>query len=127
MFNDNINDIKGKEIGLILQENLDVATTLTGLSLDALEIKILISKLKSINKPLDDTELKKIIIENIKKWNNEFTALELSPTPEFRASEIIIYLYITLCSIIFATSPKKCWSLLVCIRKARNEQNEERV
>ncbi len=80
---ENINTIKGNKIGKILQEILDVAFENEGISLKILDLKLLVSKLKSIDAPLQD-DLKASVIENIKVLNEQLSNLKLSQIPEFR-------------------------------------------
>ncbi len=84
---ENINSFKGKKISAILQNVLDIAFKMEGISLNILDIKLLISKLKSINTPLSD-DLKKGVIEEIETLNKKFSKLELIPTPEFKPPSI---------------------------------------
>jgi hypothetical protein len=78
---ENINEIKGKKISKILQETLDFAFKKKGISLNLLEIKVLISKLKAINKPLDK-DMKIHVVEKIQEFNKQFTSLELIIPPK---------------------------------------------
>ncbi len=92
MFNqiiENINSIKGKKISEILKNILDIAFKMEGISLNILDIKLLISKLKSIKTPLSD-DLKEGVIEKIEALNKVFSKLELVPTPEFEPPPIKI-------------------------------------
>ncbi|MFX1277302.1 MAG: hypothetical protein ACFFBP_07990 [Promethearchaeota archaeon] len=82
--NENINKIAGIEISQKLKENLDIATNIKGISLNVLELKLLISNLKKINSILTDKDLKQSIIDKIQLWNEEFTTLPLGTTPEFK-------------------------------------------
>ncbi|MBN1802799.1 MAG: hypothetical protein JW891_14920 [Candidatus Lokiarchaeota archaeon] len=74
---ENIHNFKGKKLGKLLQTNLDILSKIKGISLKLLELKLLISKLKIINVPLDE-EFKNNLLEKIQIWNNEFTGLPLS-------------------------------------------------
>ena len=80
----NINDIKGKKISKTLQEILDIAFEMEGISLDVLELNLLISKLKNVNAPLDN-DWKKYVIQKIDEFNQKFSNLILAIPPEFRA------------------------------------------
>ncbi len=88
---ENINEIKGKKISKTLQEILDIAFEMEGISLDVLELKLLISKLKNVITPIDN-DWKKHVIEKIEEFNQRFSNLELATPPEFKApaSEVII-------------------------------------
>ncbi len=83
----NINDIKGKKISKLLQEVLDIAFQMEGISLDVLELKILISKLKNVNAPLNN-DWKQHVVEKIDDFNQKFSKLILAIPPEFRESAI---------------------------------------
>ncbi len=80
---ENINDIQGKNIAEIMQDVLDLVFKMEGISLNVVEIKLLVSKLKKIDSPLDKDK-KKEVIQKIRVWNDQFTKLQLRPTPEFR-------------------------------------------
>ncbi|MFX1393575.1 MAG: hypothetical protein ACFFAH_08370 [Promethearchaeota archaeon] len=79
----NINILKGRKISKILQEVLDVGLKIEGMSLNILEIKLLISKLKAINQPLDK-DMKKIIIAKITELNEKFSNLHLVISPDLK-------------------------------------------
>jgi len=83
----NINDIKGRKISKILQEVIDIAFEMKGISLDVLELKLLTSKLKNVNTPLDN-DWKQHVIERIDEFNQKFSNLILAIPPEFRAPAI---------------------------------------
>ncbi|MFX1337228.1 MAG: hypothetical protein ACFFDK_01320 [Promethearchaeota archaeon] len=83
----NINEIKGKKISKILQEILEIAFEKQGISLDVVELKLLISKLKNVNAPLDN-DWKSHVIEKINEFNQKFSNLLLAIPPEFRAPAI---------------------------------------
>ena len=85
-FNDiieNINEYTGKKISEKLKRLLDVSFKEDGLSLDILELKLLIGKLEKIYQPLDD-HLKDYLITELNKLNKLFSTLELNYPPEFR-------------------------------------------
>jgi len=67
---ENINTLKGNEISAILKEISDIIVNIEGISLDLLEIKLLTSKLKQIDKLLENS-FKTQVIEKIKKLNEE--------------------------------------------------------
>ncbi|HEY0089958.1 MAG TPA: hypothetical protein VGB37_14000, partial [Candidatus Lokiarchaeia archaeon] len=67
---ENINTLKGNEISTILKEISDIIVNIEGISLDLLEIKLLTSKLKQIDKLLENS-FKTQVIEKIKKLNEE--------------------------------------------------------
>jgi hypothetical protein len=76
-----INEYEGRKIGDLLQNVLDIAFKQKGISLDILEIKILVTKLKKINSPLD-TRMKKQVTDSIEELNEKFSGLELIEAPE---------------------------------------------
>ncbi|MFX1259347.1 MAG: hypothetical protein ACFFAN_15945 [Promethearchaeota archaeon] len=80
---ENINDIKGKQISKTFKQILDFVIKMDGISLNVLDIKLLISKLKSIEDPLND-DMKQAVIEKIREFNKNFSNLELIPVPEFK-------------------------------------------
>ena len=80
---ENINEIKGKKISSTLQKILDIIFKMKGISLDVLELKLLISKLQNVNRSLD-TDWKIYVIEKIKEFNKKFSTLELITPPEFK-------------------------------------------
>lgn len=80
---ENINDYFGSKIGKRLKRLLDVAFEKDGISLDILELKLLIGKLEKLYHPLDD-EMKEYIINELNKLNKKFSTLELVYPPEFR-------------------------------------------
>ncbi len=82
----NINNINGNEIGKILQDTLDIAVDIEGMSLGVLDMKLLISRLKPINAPIDKG-MQNSVIEKIKNLNKEFSKFELSTTPELKQAE----------------------------------------
>ena len=82
----NINNIKGNEIGKILQESLDIAVDIEGMSLNVLDMKLLISKLKTINTPIDKS-MKGSVIEKIETLNKDVSKFELSTAPELKQPE----------------------------------------
>ncbi len=86
-FNDiieNINDYTGKKISKRLKRLLDVAFKEDGISLDILELKLLIGKLEKVYQPLDD-QLKEYLISELNKLNKKFSTLDLIYPPEFRS------------------------------------------
>ncbi len=83
-FNDiltHINDYEGRKIGDLLQCVLDVAFKTKGISLDILEIKLLVSRLKKIVTPLDNN-MKKEVSESIEELNEKLSGLQLIEAPE---------------------------------------------
>ncbi|MFX1378282.1 MAG: hypothetical protein ACFFA4_04240 [Promethearchaeota archaeon] len=78
-----INDFSGRKIGKKLKNLLDVAFEKDGISLDILELKLLIGKLEKSYLPLDN-EMKEYIINALNKLNNKFSSLELNYPPDFR-------------------------------------------
>ena len=76
----NINNLIGSEISDVLQDTLNLTLKMKGISLNILDIKLLISKIKSIDTPLDE-ELKQSIIDRIKLWNKDFS-IALAEVPE---------------------------------------------
>ncbi len=86
--NENIDFLEGEKISHLLQENLDIATNLKGISLNVLELKLLISKLKAIKSQISDNDFKQNIIEKIHKWNEVFTSLPLRSTPDLKRFEL---------------------------------------
>ena len=80
---ENINDYSGKKIGKRLKRLLDVAFKKDGISLDILELKLLIGKLEKSYHPLND-EMKEYVINELNKLNKKFSILELIYPPEFR-------------------------------------------
>jgi hypothetical protein len=87
---ENINEVKGRKISKILQDILDVAFEMEGISLDVLELKLLIGKLRNVNVPLNN-EWKKQVINKIEEFNRKFSTLELNSPPEFKVydSEVL--------------------------------------
>jgi len=80
---ENINDYTGKKISKRLKRLLDVTFEKNGISLDILELKLLVSKLEKWYQPLDD-EMKEYIVNEFNKLNKKFSPLELIYPPEFR-------------------------------------------
>ncbi len=80
---ENINDFNGKKIAKRLKNLLDVAFERDGISLDILELKLLIGKLKKLYQPLDN-EMKEYVINELNTLNKKFSTLELIYPPEFR-------------------------------------------
>ncbi|MFX0144170.1 MAG: hypothetical protein ACFE9C_08835 [Candidatus Hodarchaeota archaeon] len=80
---DNINDYMGKKIAKKLKFLLDVAFEKDGISLDILELKLLIGKLEKLYQPLDN-EMKEYVINELNSLNKKFSHLELIYPPEFR-------------------------------------------
>ncbi|TFG04480.1 MAG: hypothetical protein EU539_10740 [Promethearchaeota archaeon] len=87
---ENINTIKGRKISKILQEILDVAYEMDGMSLDLLEIKVLISKLKNVNDILD-LEAKQEVVSKIFELNEKVSKMELKIPPELTIPTIEKY------------------------------------
>jgi hypothetical protein len=79
-----INDVIGNEISELLQDTLNLTLRMKGISLNILDIKLLISKTKKMSTPIDD-ELKQSIIERIKTWNKDFS-IALVEVPELLES-----------------------------------------
>ncbi|NVM37719.1 MAG: hypothetical protein HWN81_19150 [Candidatus Lokiarchaeota archaeon] len=82
---ENINDYPGRKISKRLKRLIDVAFEKDGISLDILELKLLVGKLEKSYLPLDD-EMKEYIINELNKLNKKFSTLELIYPPEFRPS-----------------------------------------
>ncbi|MFX1417568.1 MAG: hypothetical protein ACFE9N_01475 [Promethearchaeota archaeon] len=80
---ENINDYSGKKIAKRLKNLLDVVFEKDGISLDILELKLLIGKLERLYQPLND-EMKDYIINELNKLNKKFSSIELVYPPEFR-------------------------------------------
>ncbi len=81
---ENINEYSGKKIGKKLKNLLDVAFEKDGISLDILELKLLIGKIEKIYQPLND-EMKEYVINGLNKLNKKFSSLELIYPPEFES------------------------------------------
>ncbi len=77
----NINDYKGKKIGKMLQNILDSCFKKSTLSLNVVEMKLLISKLKAVNELLS-ADMKKIVTDKIKILNKEASRKEIIAVPE---------------------------------------------
>ncbi|MFX1596129.1 MAG: hypothetical protein ACFFBK_08695, partial [Promethearchaeota archaeon] len=73
---ENVNDYTGRKIAKRLKRLLDVVFEQDGISLNILELKLLISKLEKVYLPLDN-QMKDYLIKEINKLNNEFSGLEL--------------------------------------------------
>ncbi|MHA2266688.1 MAG: hypothetical protein ACXAB8_02740 [Promethearchaeota archaeon] len=85
-FNDiieNINDYPGRKIGKKLKKLLDVAFEKDGISLNILELKLLIGKIEKIYSPLPD-EMKEYVTEELNRLNAELSLIELMSPPDFR-------------------------------------------
>ncbi len=80
---ENVNDYTGRKIAKRLKRLLDVVFEQDGISLNILELKLLISKLEKVYLPLDN-EMKDYLIKELNKLNREFSGLELIFPPEFR-------------------------------------------
>ncbi len=80
---ENINDLKGKKIGKLLANILDIAFKQEGISLNIIEIKLLINQLNKINIPLDDDK-KKLVLNKIGELNSQFSSMGLVESPELR-------------------------------------------
>ena len=80
---ENINDFTGRKIGKRLKNLLDVVFEKDGISLNILELKLLIGKLEKMYHPLEN-EMKQYVIDELNKLNKEFSTLELIFPPEFR-------------------------------------------
>ena len=79
---ENINDYTGKKIGKKLKSSLDVVFEKDGISLDILELKLLIGKLEKLYHPLDN-EMKEYVINELNTLNKKFSPFELTYPPEF--------------------------------------------
>ncbi len=77
----NINNYKGKKIGKMLQNILDNCFKKSGLSLNVVELKLLISKLKVINEPLN-ANMKKVLVDKMQALNKEASRKDLITVPE---------------------------------------------
>ncbi len=77
----NINLYTGLKMGELLESMLDIAFKKTGISLNVLELKLLVSKLKGISTSLDN-DFKTEVIENIYTLNSQLTTLPLKAPPE---------------------------------------------
>jgi len=78
----NINELTGSEVSELMQDTLNLTLRMKGISLDILDIKLLISKTKTINTLLEEN-LKKSIIDRIKLWNKDFS-ISLVEVPEMK-------------------------------------------
>jgi hypothetical protein len=83
---ENINTYTGKQLGNLLKSTLDVAFKKEGMSLDLLEVKVLISKLQAKTELLSDG-MKEELAEKIEILNNKFPALQLQTIPHFEIPE----------------------------------------
>ncbi len=81
---ENINAYIGKKIAKKLKSLLDVLFEKDGISLDILELKLLIGKLEQLHQPLDN-EMKEYVINVLNTLNKKFSSLELIYPPEFRS------------------------------------------
>ncbi|MFX1522295.1 MAG: hypothetical protein ACFFCC_02200 [Promethearchaeota archaeon] len=80
---ENINEYSGRKIAKRLKKLLDVAFENNGISLNLLELKLLIGKIEKLFTPLSD-ELKEYVINELNRLNSEFSSTELIYPPEFR-------------------------------------------
>ncbi|UCC19317.1 MAG: hypothetical protein JSV62_14625 [Promethearchaeota archaeon] len=80
---ENINDYPGRKIAKRLKSLLDAVFEKDGISLDILELKLLMGKLKRLYQPLND-DMKDYVINELNKLNKKFSELELIYPPEFR-------------------------------------------
>ena len=80
---ENINDFPGRKIGKRLKKLLDVAFEKDGISLNILELKLLIGKIENLYTPLPD-EMKEYVIGELNRLNTELSSIELVYPPEFR-------------------------------------------
>ncbi len=80
---ENINDFTGNQISKKLKSVIDVVFEKDGISLDILELKLLVGKLEKLYQPLDN-EMKEYIINELNKLNTKFSSIELIYPPEFR-------------------------------------------
>ncbi|MFW9989679.1 MAG: hypothetical protein ACFFC3_13570 [Candidatus Odinarchaeota archaeon] len=79
---DNINDYSGRKISKRLKRLIDVAFEQDGISLDILELKLLVGKLEKNYNQLND-EMKEYVVNELNKLNKKFSTLELVHPPEF--------------------------------------------
>jgi len=79
---ENINDYPGRKIGKRLKNLLDVAFEKDGISINILELKLLIGKVENIYTPLVD-EMKEHVIGELNRLNTELSTIELMDPPEF--------------------------------------------
>ncbi|MFX0007265.1 MAG: hypothetical protein ACFFAV_11135, partial [Candidatus Hermodarchaeota archaeon] len=79
---ENINNFTGNKISKKLKSLLDVVFEKDGISLDILELKLLVGKLEKSYQPLDN-EMKEYVINELNKLNAKFSSLELIYPPEF--------------------------------------------
>jgi len=82
---ENINTIKGKKIGSILQNILKVEFKAEKMDLDLLALKLLTGKLIKINEPINDN-MKRNVLEKINLVNKQFSKLDLKVAPILAAS-----------------------------------------
>ncbi len=80
---ENINDYPGRKIGKRLKKLLDVAFAKDGISLNILELKLLIGKIENLYTPLPD-DMKEYVIGELNRLNVELSTIELVDSPEFR-------------------------------------------
>ena len=88
---ENINTIKGKKIGTILQKILEVEFKQEKMDLNLLDLKLLAGKLIKINRPTSN-EMKNDVLEKIETVNKQFSKLDLkfAPLLEAPSKEVII-------------------------------------
>ncbi len=79
---ENINDYSGRKISKRLKRLIDVAFEQDGISLDILELKLLVGKLEKNYNLLND-EMKEYVVNELNKLNKKFSTLELIYPPEF--------------------------------------------
>jgi predicted transcriptional regulator len=80
---ENINDYPGRKIGKRLKNLLNVAFEKDGISLNILELKLLIGKVENLYTPLSD-EMKEYVIDELNRLNTDLSSVELVYPPEFR-------------------------------------------
>ncbi|MFW9881429.1 MAG: hypothetical protein ACFFG0_50840, partial [Candidatus Thorarchaeota archaeon] len=80
---ENINDYSGRKIIKRLKHLLDVIFGKDGISLDILELKLLIGRLERLYQPLND-DMKDYVINMLTKLNKKFSSMKLIHPPEFR-------------------------------------------
>ncbi|MFW9970670.1 MAG: hypothetical protein ACFFDF_10755, partial [Candidatus Odinarchaeota archaeon] len=80
---ENINDYSGKKIARKLETLLDIVFEKDGISLDILELKLLVGKLEKIHINLDN-EMKQHVVTELNSLNKKFSSIELISPPEFR-------------------------------------------
>jgi len=80
---ENINDYSGKKIAEKLNNLLHVTFEKEGISLQVLELKLMIGKLEKIYYALED-DMKEYVIKGLNALNKELSPLDLISPPEFK-------------------------------------------